>query len=294
MFFNFMGKCALKRVRGAIAIILARCATRAFLQSLFIFLAFGALLTAFARSDFSLALVAFHSHSTKPLFFQMAASWGNHEGSLLLWVLLLALGGALFARFYQEEAMKAKRGSRLYFYTLFTQAMISLLFLAFLIFASNPFARLNPAPFQGAGLNPILQDIALTIHPPILYIGYVGFSIVFSLACAGLWARAIDRDWARLLIMPVMISWSALTAGIALGSWWAYRELGWGGFWFWDPVENASLMPWLAATALFHACVIGARRGIGLYWVVLLGFIGFFIEHIGDILNPFRGDCVGA
>lgn len=250
-----------------------------FAQAILLAISFIILIVLFLRSDFSLLLVAQHSHSTKPWFFKIAASWGNHEGSLLLWTLLLALFGAAFAFFENRIDVRTK------FYTLAVQAFISVLFLSFLIFTSNPFMRLEALVFQGAGLNPVLEDVALIIHPPILYLGYVGFSIVFSIAAGGLLSGRIDKEWAKYLAAPIKVAWISLTIGIALGSWWAYRELGWGGFWFWDPVENASLMPWLIATALLHAVIVASRHGIGLNWVVLLAMFTFLFSVLGTFLT---------
>ncbi len=248
--------------------------------------AFLALVILFLRSDFSVALVAHHSHSTKPLLYKISASWGNHEGSLLLWSLFLGICSAALAFF--ARAADTSYGSKLKLSALSCQGAISILFLAFLIFASNPFARLVPIPFQGAGLNPILQDPALAIHPPILYVGYVGFSLAFSFAIAALClARRTEdaRAWANITRWPIQISWVALTGGVALGSWWAYRELGWGGFWFWDPVENAALMPWLAGTALLHAVIITQKRGSALSWAVLLSILTFSLSMLGTFLT---------
>ncbi len=241
--------------------------------------AFAVLITLFLQSDFSVALVAHHSHSTKPALYQIAASWGNHEGSLLLWVFFLGVCSAALAFFARDVEQKLK------FYALAVQGSVSILFLAFIIFASNPFTRLDPAPFQGAGLNPILQDPALAIHPPILYAGYVGFSLAFSFAIAALWIGRAGKNWAQAVRWPIQISWVALTLGVALGSWWAYRELGWGGFWFWDPVENAALMPWLAGTALLHAIIITEKRGTASSWAVLLSILTFALSQLGTFLT---------
>ena len=218
-------------------------------------IAFGALVTAFIRSDFSVALVANHSHSAKPLIYKISGTWGNHEGSLLLWILILMIYGAVLA--LSGRGMPTRLKARI----LAVQGMISSGFLAFSLFTSNPFARLADAPTDGKGLNPILQDPGLAIHPPMLYLGYVGLSIAFAFAVAGLISGDVDRLWAKWMRPWVMAAWCALTLGIALGSWWAYYELGWGGWWFWDPVENASLMPWLAATALLHSAIVVEKRG---------------------------------
>ena len=205
------------------------------LASLAIFISFASLVYAFIVSDFSVQLVASHSHSLKPMIYKITGSWGNHEGSLLLWIVILGLFGMLFV--VRETA------SRLKTLTLMVMGGITLAFLAFSLFTSNPFTRLSPAPPDGRGLNPVLQDIGLALHPPMLYLGFVGLSVAFALAIAGLITGEVSKNWARITRFWVVIAWSALTAGIALGSWWAYYELGWGGWWFWDPVENASLMP---------------------------------------------------
>ena len=240
--------------------------------------AFAALLHAFITSDFSVALVASHSHSTKPLIYKISGTWGNHEGSLLLWILILALfGGALSAGGRGMDAGLKVR-------TLAVQAMVTAGFLAFCLFTSNPFERLESAPLDGRGLNPILQDPGLALHPPTLYIGYVGLSMAFAFAVAGLIEGRIDRDWARHVRPWVSAAWCALTAGIALGSWWAYYELGWGGWWFWDPVENASLMPWLAATALLHSTIVVEQRGTLKSWTVLLAILAFSLSLVGTFI----------
>ena len=240
--------------------------------------AFAALLHAFITSDFSVALVAGHSHSTKPLIYKISGTWGNHEGSLLLWILILALfGGALAAGGRRMDVGLKVR-------TLAVQAMVTAGFLAFCLFTSNPFERLESAPLDGRGLNPILQDPGLALHPPTLYIGYVGLSMAFAFAVAGLIEGRIDRDWARHVRPWVSAAWCALTAGIALGSWWAYYELGWGGWWFWDPVENASLMPWLAATALLHSTIVVEQRGTLKSWTVLLAILAFSLSLVGTFI----------
>ena len=240
--------------------------------------AFAALLHAFITSDFSVALVAGHSHSTKPLIYKISGTWGNHEGSLLLWILILALfGGALAAGGRRMDVGLKVR-------TLAVQAMVTAGFLAFCLFTSNPFERLESAPLDGRGLNPILQDPGLALHPPTLYIGYVGLSMAFAFAVAGLIEGRIDRNWARHVRPWVSAAWCALTAGIALGSWWAYYELGWGGWWFWDPVENASLMPWLAATALLHSTIVVEQRGTLKSWTVLLAILAFSLSLVGTFI----------
>ena len=241
-------------------------------------LSFTALVHAFITSDFSVALVASHSHSTKPLIYKISGTWGNHEGSLLLWIVILAIFGAALA--VSGHDMDAGLKTR----TLAVQAMVTCGFLAFCLFTSNPFERLDVAPLDGRGLNPILQDPGLALHPPTLYLGYVGLSMAFAFAVAGLIEGRINRDWARHIRPWVSAAWCALTAGIALGSWWAYYELGWGGWWFWDPVENASLMPWLAATALLHSTIVVEQRGTLKSWTVLLAILAFSLSLVGTFI----------
>ena len=241
-------------------------------------IAFGALVTSFIRSDFSVALVANHSHSAKPLIYKISGTWGNHEGSLLLWILILVIYGAVLA--ISGRTMPALLKARI----LAVQGMITSGFLAFSLFTSNPFTRLANAPIDGKGLNPILQDPGLAIHPPMLYLGYVGLSIAFAFAVAGLIGGDVDRLWAKWMRPWIMAAWSALTLGIALGSWWAYYELGWGGWWFWDPVENASLMPWLAATALLHSAIVVEKRGQLKSWTVLLAILAFSLSLVGTFI----------
>ena len=241
-------------------------------------IAFGALVTSFIRSDFSVALVANHSHSAKPLIYKISGTWGNHEGSLLLWILILVIYGAVLAM--SGRNMPALLKARI----LAVQGMITSGFLAFSLFTSNPFTRLANAPIDGKGLNPILQDPGLAIHPPMLYLGYVGLSIAFAFAVAGLIGGDVDRLWAKWMRPWIMAAWCALTLGIALGSWWAYYELGWGGWWFWDPVENASLMPWLAATALLHSAIVVEKRGQLKSWTVLLAILAFSLSLVGTFI----------
>ena len=241
----------------------------------FVVLAFGTLVTAFVTSDFSIADVANNSHTLKPLIYKITGVWGNHEGSMLLWVLVLSLyAGAV--------AGLGRGGERLTSAALGVQGLLAAAFLLFILFTSNPFLRLDPAPFEGAGLNPLLQDPGLAFHPPMLYAGYVGLSASFSYAAAAL---IVGEDgWARAARPFMLIAWIALTCGIALGSWWAYYELGWGGFWFWDPVENASLMPWLIATALLHSALATERSGAFRTWTLLLAIGGFSLSLIGTFL----------
>ena len=240
--------------------------------------AFLTLMRAHVVSDFSVENVVENSHTLKPLLYKITGVWGSHEGSMLLWVLILALfGGALGTVAKGTDPMLRAR-------TLAVQAQISTAFLAFILFAANPFTRIFPPPLEGNDLNPILQDPGLAFHPPLLYLGYVGFSLVFAFAAAGLLAGRIDEAWARAVRPWALAAWSALTLGIALGSWWAYYELGWGGFWFWDPVENASLMPWLAGTALVHSIAVLAKRGALAVWTALLAIFAFALSLIGTFL----------
>ena len=241
----------------------------------FVGLAFGCLVAAFVSSDFSIADVANNSHTLKPLVYKISGVWGNHEGSMLLWVLVLSLyaGGV---------AMAQRGGERLTSAALGFQGLLAAAFLLFILFTSNPFLRLDPAPFEGAGLNPLLQDPGLAVHPPMLYAGYVGLSASFSYAAAALLVG--EQGWARAARPFMLIAWIALTCGIALGSWWAYYELGWGGFWFWDPVENASLMPWLIATALLHSALATEKSGAFRTWTLLLAIAGFSMSLIGTFL----------
>src|SRR3984957_14363044 len=227
----------------------------------FVALAFGTLVTAFVVSDFSLQLVADNSHTLKPLIYKITGVWGNHEGSMLLWVMVLSLYAGLVA-FLQRG------GERLTSAALGVQGLLAAAFLLFILFTSNPFLRIDPAPFEGAGLNPLLQDPGLAMHPPMLYAGYVGLSASFAYAAAALLVgeEAKNISWERAARPLMLIAWIALTCGIALGTWWAYYELGWGGFWFWDPVENASLMPWLVATALLHSALATERSGAFRTW----------------------------
>jgi cytochrome c-type biogenesis protein CcmF len=250
----------------------------ALLQLGFISIAFAALTQAFVTSDFSVALVWQHSYSTQPLIYKISAVWGNHEGSMVLWVMILAIFGAAVALFGGSlpPALRAR--------VLSVQAMIGVAFLLFIVATSNPFARLDPAPFEGTGLNPILQDLALAVHPPLLYAGYVGFSMAFSFAVAALIEGRVDAAWARWVRPWTLAAWMFLTVGIAMGSWWAYYELGWGGWWFWDPVENASFMPWLVGTALLHSAIVVERRDALKTWTVLLSILTFSLSLVGTFL----------
>ena len=213
-----------------------------------------------------------------PLVYKFTSVWGNHEGSMLLWVLILSLFGALVALFGNNLPATLKA------HVLAVQSWIACAFYLFILLTSNPFLRLAPAPFEGRDLNPILQDIGLAIHPPLLYLGYVGFSIAFSFAIAALIEGRIDAAWARWVRPWTLAAWMCLTVGIAMGSYWAYYELGWGGFWFWDPVENASLMPWLAGTALLHSAVVMEKRNALKIWTILLAILTFSLSLVGTFL----------
>ncbi len=247
-------------------------------QALLIAFAFGVLMRSYIVSDFTVLNVVQNSNSLKPMIYKIAGTWGNHEGSLLLWVLILALFGAAVALFGGNipNGLKAR--------TLSVQAWISVGFLSFMIFTSNPFERVFPPPMDGNDLNPLLQDIGLAIHPPLLYIGYVGFSIVFSFAVAALIEGRVDPAWARWVRPWTLAAWVALTGGIALGSWWAYYELGWGGWWFWDPVENVSFMPWLLGTALLHSAIVTEKRDTFKSWTILLAILTFSLSLLGTFI----------
>ena len=248
------------------------------LQFVLVAVAFVTLVHAFVVSDFSVALAANHSHSLKPLIFKISGVWGNHEGSLLLWILILVLFGALVAAFGRglpPDLLNLVLGA---------QSLLTAAFAGFTLITSNPFERLASPPLEGADLNPILQDIGLAIHPPLLYAGYVGFSICFSFAIAALISGRIDQAWARWVRPWTMLSWVFLTLGIAMGSYWAYYELGWGGWWFWDPVENASFMPWLAGTALLHSALVMEKRNALKIWTIFLAIITFSLSLLGTFL----------
>jgi cytochrome c-type biogenesis protein CcmF len=250
----------------------------AVVQGALTLIAFAMLVLVFAQSDMSVALVFENSHSAKPFIYKVAGTWGNHEGSMLLWVTVLSVAGAFFAllsRRTSERTLVAALGA---------QATLALGFYAFLLIASNPFARLFPAPPDGRGLNPLLQDPGLAFHPPTLYLGYVGLSVAFSLAVGALLTGEVDSKLARAMRPWVLGAWILLTLGITAGSYWAYYELGWGGYWFWDPVENASLMPWLAATALLHSINVLAARGALKAWTMMLAVIAFSMSMVGTFL----------
>ncbi|WP_420584048.1 heme lyase CcmF/NrfE family subunit [Ruegeria sp.] len=250
----------------------------AIIQFALVAFSFGALVWAFVTSDFSLRVVVENSHSAKPMIYKISGTWGNHEGSMLLWVLIVALFGAMAAFFGGglPPTLKAR--------VLAVQASIAVAFFAFILFTSNPFDRLIVAPFDGRDLNPLLQDPGLAFHPPFLYLGYVGLSMAFSFAVAALIEGRVDAAWGRWVRPWTLAAWVFLTIGIALGSWWAYYELGWGGFWFWDPVENASFMPWLLAAALLHSAIVVEKREALKSWTILLAIIAFGFSLIGTFI----------
>jgi len=250
----------------------------AVLQFVLVFAAFLALTHAYIVSDFSVTNVYQNSHSAKPLIYRISGVWGNHEGSMLLWILMLVGFGAAVAVFGTNLPLPLKAN------VLSVQAAVTVAFALFIALTSNPFARIDPPPFDGRGLNPILQDPALALHPPFLYAGYVGLSIAFSFAVAALIEGKIDAAWARWVRPWTLAAWMFLTVGISMGSWWAYYELGWGGWWFWDPVENASFMPWLAATALLHSAVVMEKREALKVWTILLAILAFSLSLMGAFL----------
>ncbi|QFS82486.1 Cytochrome c-type biogenesis protein CcmF [Roseivivax sp. THAF40] len=247
-------------------------------QFLLVGFSFAALMYAFITSDFSLSLVVQNSHSAKPMIYKISGTWGNHEGSMLLWVLILALFGAMAAWFGSNlpETLRAR--------VLAVQAAVGVAFYAFIIWTSNPFTRMAVPPFDGQDLNPLLQDPGLAFHPPFLYLGYVGLSICFSFAVAALIEGRVDAAWGRWVRPWTLAAWVFLTIGIGLGSWWAYYELGWGGFWFWDPVENASFMPWLFAAALLHSAIVVEKREALKAWTILLAILAFGFSLIGTFI----------
>lgn len=250
----------------------------AFAGFLLVLFSFSVLTFAYVVSDFSVANVWENSHSLKPMIYKISGVWGNHEGSMLLWLLILVFFSALVASF------GANLPERLRANVLAVQGLISTAFALFILLTSNPFIRLSPAPAEGQDLNPVLQDIGLAIHPPLLYLGYVGFSVCFSFAIAALIDGRIDAAWARWVRPWALTAWSFLTAGIAMGSYWAYYELGWGGWWFWDPVENASFIPWLAGTALLHSALVMEKREALKIWTVLLAILTFSMSLLGTFL----------
>ena len=241
-------------------------------------IAFVGLVYSFVISDFSVRNVAENSNLALPVFYKVAASWGSHEGSFLLWVLMFAgwTQAVAWAKFEVSACFKVR--------VLATLQLVLVGFLLYLLIASNPFEYLYPTPVDGRDLNPLLQDIGMIIHPPLLYMGYVGFAVTFAFAVAGLLEGRFDMTWARWSRPWTNVAWAFLTMGIALGSWWAYRELGWGGWWFWDPVENASLMPWLAGTALIHSLAVSEKRGALKSWTLLLALTTFALSLLGTFL----------
>ncbi|MAP94102.1 MAG: heme lyase NrfEFG subunit NrfE [Ponticaulis sp.] len=247
-------------------------------QAVFLATAFALLASLFLESDFSVALVANYSHTSKPLLYKLSGAWGNHEGSMLLWVMIVAIFGGAMA--FLGQSLPSTLRAR----AIGVQGIIGAGFLGFLIFTSNPFTRLDVIPADGSGLNPLLQDPGLAFHPPFLYLGYVGFSVAFSFAIAALIEGRVDALWARFVRPWVLAAWSFLTIGIALGSLWAYYELGWGGWWFWDPVENVSLMPWLAGTALLHSTLVVEKRHTFMNWTLLLAIATFSLSLIGTFI----------
>jgi len=248
------------------------------LQSTLIIICFFTLIAAFIVSDFSLITVYQNSHTLKPTFYKIAGTWGNHEGSLLLWVVILIIFSFLFLIFTREHPKQFR------IITLIIQNILIIGFLFFILFNSNPFSILSPISKEGLGLNPILQDPALAIHPPLLYIGFVGSSIYFSAAMASLITNYSQNSFAQSIKNWVLISWSFQSLGILVGSIWAYYELGWGGFWFWDPVENVSLLPWFAMTALFHSLIVFEKRGLFYFWVITLCLLTFILSVTGTFL----------
>ena len=260
------------------AAMMALASTGALTMFVLVAFSFGVLTWAYVVSDFSVENVWENSHSLMPLLYKYSGVWGNHEGSMLLWLLILVLFSALVAVFGRNlpDTLRAN--------VLAVQAWISVAFLLFILLTSNPFLRLAPAPAEGQDLNPVLQDLGLAVHPPLLYLGYVGFSVCFSFAVAALMEGRIDAAWARWVRPWTLAAWTFLTAGIAMGSYWAYYELGWGGWWFWDPVENASFMPWLAGTALLHSALVMEKREALKIWTVLLAIMTFSLSLLGTFL----------
>src|SRR6266702_2810281 len=278
---------ALARVQASVPMVGARtndpvlmavAGPTAVAQFCFIAIAFAALTMCYVRSDFSVVNVFENSHSAKPLVYKLSGVWGNHEGSMLLWVLILSVFGALVALFGGNLPARLKAN------VLAVQSRIAVAFILFILTTSNPFLRVAKAPLEGRDLNPILQDPGLAIHPPLLYLGYVGLSISFSFAIAALIDGRIDAAWARWVRPWTLLAWMFLTLGIAMGSYWAYYSLGWGGWWFWDPVANASFMPWLACSALLHSAVVMEERNALKVWTILLAILAFSLSLIGTFL----------
>ena len=249
-----------------------------FFQFFFVLVSFFSLIILFIISEFSNLTVYNNSHTTKPLFYKISGTWGNHEGSLLLWLLILTFSIFLYFLFAKKRSNNEK------FYTIIIQQIIIIGFSIFTIKTSNPFDLINPTPLNGLGLNPILQDPILAVHPPILYLGYVSTSIIFASSLASLMVSKVDNNWAKHIKNWVFFSWIFLTAGILLGSIWAYYELGWGGFWFWDPVENVSLMPWLSLTALIHCILVLEKRNTLKSWSIILSISTFTLSVCGTFL----------
>jgi cytochrome c-type biogenesis protein CcmF len=260
------------------ALLMSVAGTTAIGQFCFVALSFAALVACYVQSDFSVLTVFENSHSAMPLIYKITSTWGNHEGSMLLWVLILALFGAMVAVFGGNLPARLKAN------VLGVQSWISAAFFLFILLTSNPFLRIPDPPIEGRDLNPLLQDLGLAIHPPMLYLGYVGFSITFSFAIAALIEGRVDAAWARWVRPWALLAWTFLTLGIAMGSYWAYYTLGWGGWWFWDPVENASLMPWIAGTALLHSAVVMEKRDALKVWTILLAILAFSLSLIGTFL----------
>ena len=258
--------------------LMALSAPTAYGQFFFVAISFFALMYAFVVSDFSVANVAKNSHTLKPMLYKVSATWGNHEGSILFWALILALYGAMVAYFGR------KLPYTFYVRVLSVQALVTLGFYLFLLLTSNPFERIYPFPPEGNGLNPLLQDPGLAFHPPLLYMGYVGLSVTFSFAVGALIEGRVDAAWARWVRPWTLLAWCFLTAGLALGSWWAYYELGWGGWWFWDPSENAAFMPWLVATGLLHSAIVVEKRDTLKAWTILLAIIAFSFSLLGTFI----------
>ncbi|MHB2167809.1 heme lyase CcmF/NrfE family subunit [Alsobacter sp. R-9] len=260
------------------AVLMGTARPAAFAMAGFAAISYGALTWSYVTSDFSVLNVLQNSHSTKPFVYRISGVWANHEGSMLLWVLILALFAALIAWRGRHMPQRLLSG------VLAVQGSIAAAFFLFILVTSNPFSRVSPAPFEGEGLNPLLQDPGLAIHPPLLYLGYVGFSVAFSFAVGALVEGKIDAVWARFVRPWTLTAWIFLTLGISMGSYWAYYELGWGGWWFWDPVENASLMPWLAGTALLHSTVVMEKRDALKVWTILLSILTFSLSLMGTFL----------
>ncbi|MEM6616007.1 MAG: heme lyase CcmF/NrfE family subunit [Pseudomonadota bacterium] len=274
----FQGTVPLFGVRAGDVRLMETANTTSFAVFGFVLVAFLALTAAYVQSDFSVENVYQNSHSAKPLIYKISGVWGNHEGSMVLWILILVLFSALVA------AYGANLPTELRTTVLSVQSWVTAAFLLFVLMTSNPFNRIVPAPFEGNDLNPLLQDIGLAAHPPLLYLGYVGYSITFSFAVAALILGRIDAAWARWVRPWALTAWIFLTLGIAMGSYWAYYELGWGGWWFWDPVENASFMPWLAGTALLHSAIVMEKREALKVWTVLLAILAFALSLLGTFI----------